>query len=64
MIDLLQEQHVGVLLVDDVGDALRIVAAIDAADALVDVLADHAQLHDDLTRATTSVSSSLRARPA
>src|SRR5262249_6325982 len=52
-------------------DAVGLIAAIDAADALVDVVAEHAQVHGHLTPslagchwATTSVSSSLRARPA
>ena len=63
-VDLLQEQHVGVLLADHLRDALGLVAAIDATDALVDVVREHAQLHvASLYWATTSVSSSLRGVP-
>src|SRR5262249_6992054 len=66
-VDLLQHRDIDVELLDHLGDAQRIVAPIDATDALVDVVAQCTEPHGAASRAascaTTRVSSSASDRP-
>ena len=45
LVDLLQHHHVGIVASDDVGDPQRVVATVDAADALVDVIGEKSKVH-------------------
>src|ERR1043165_7663309 len=47
LVDFLEKQHIRVELAQHLGGALGLVAPVDAADALVDVVADELQLHPE-----------------
>ncbi len=45
LVDLLQHHHIRIVASDDVRDSERVVATVDAADALVDVVGEKSKAH-------------------